>query len=744
MNREMLAIENEFTRKIQEGHFDIDRQIQASCAIRNCKKRAFIDAFISHTKRDGVENEFVGCSINYRPLAVHYPEVKKLDGSPPSLDVNEILNDAIFLDSIGINPIFTKNAPHITQREHIYTKNFQLNDFSPKHKGVIVNIQGNDFSVYIQIERSTSLLQNILLMKFRNNICLLDYPLEGVLKGLDERGQRKVNKTHSDKLSPLDSFVHEILLRYGLQSEETNTCQKLIIFSAELLQYSCREKLSLDKYARLVLSNDENIGTLLSQHLWDYPLNERVKFLNEINVELQQDLLQYLFNARILYFVFDQRDNAYKFREPRFNGWYAINNDYKRVMFVFKAKNENFYTCLFPITPDRTGNARCQTYSIPITQKIKEAHMEVSFQPKVDERVVPYSLNDATISGQLIDSYGKSVGIRIGTEIHRYIARSPFILPEQAYEIIGDQHTKMALYSAKTVAVNNRFTMIREEHASNNSGRSELVLREDYDRQTKQNLSVVIKCVVKFILASGINLNDNTQLETLLNRIIVERNDILPHYVNDRIYKLVKVPSNDITTFLNENYPSVFRNGVFYVKGARKWKLFFFIEIRLIRNAPPTFAKEFLEADLDILLVKQAEGEILSSRYLEHDRSIFSIKKELSSNPDIRFYLNVTHEILAREDIILVKIEQSYYLLRQTESAEIETACFVSELWRNSKQIANYDEARILTIGHQLFHLDKSGKIIPHQSETTDTSTGIRILQFFPKKRNEFASLLPI
>jgi len=763
MSREMLAIENEFTRRIQRGDFDIDRQTLASCATRVCKKRSFIDAFNSLTRREGVENEFLGCSINYRPLAVHYPMLRMLDGTT-MIDTDSILSDAIFLDSIGINPIFAKNAKHIKQREHIYTKNYQLNDFTPKHKGVIVNIQGNDFSVYLQIERSTSLLQNVHLLNFRNHVCLLDYPLEGNLKGLDKKGQRKVNKTHSDKLAPLDSFIHEILLRYGLQTDENNHCSKLIIFSEELLQYSCRDKKTLLEYARFVLGNDENIGTLLSQHLWDYSLNERVKFINEINVELQQDLLQYLFNARILYFVFDQRDNVYKFREPRFNGWYAINNEYKRVMFVFKAKNENFYTCLFSIPPDAAAVAaanrrthkdkekekekekeRCQTYSIPITAKIKEAHMEVSFQPDVTDRrnnLLPYSLDDDRINGQLIDSYGKSVGVRIGNQIHRYIARAPFIMPEQRYAIVGDQHTKMALYTATWFSVNNRFTAIKEEHRAEEQ--TELIQREDYVRQTRQHFSVLIKCIIKYILSTNVDLLSNKELENLLHAIIVERQDDIPLYTDDKIYKLVKMPFNGIEQFLNENYPSVFRNGVFRVKGSMNWKRFIFTEIRLIRIAPPSFETEFLESDLDILLVKQEKDEILSMNYLEHDRSIVSIRKELSSNPDIRFYLNVTHEILARENIILVKIEQRYYLLRQTESAEIETACFVSELWRNRKEIADYDEARILTIGHQLFHLDKGGKIIPFQSSSTDTTTGIHILQFFPRKRNEFASLLPV
>ena len=63
------------------------------------------------------------------------------------------------------------------------------------------------------------------------------------------------------------------------------------------------------------------------------------------------------------------------------------------------------------------------SYSIDLTETIRNAHSEVSFQPNVNdnsegngnERI---NFNDPNINGQLIDSYGKSVGIRIGTTYH--------------------------------------------------------------------------------------------------------------------------------------------------------------------------------------------------------------------------------------------------------------------------------------------------------------------------------------
>ena len=321
-------------------------------------------------------------------------------------------------------------------------------------------------------------------------------------------------------------------------------------------------------------------------------------------------------------------------------------------------------------------------------------------------------------------------------------ARAPFILPEQKYEFIGATRTR--IYSATCFTINNRFMAMLSNREGNANEPVALLRQADHSRQMKQNLSVLFKAALKYIFSTcdRDRLGNDDYLHDLLTRIIVERTDPspLPHYANDKIYKLAKI-SLDLETY----YPSVFREGVFHVINAPKLRAFIFVEVCLVRNCSSTFFNDFIQSSLDISLIRQERNELLSPVYLEHEKSIVAIKRDLVPNPDIKFHLNITPEILSRERIILVSIENlGYHLLIQTEGAEIEIASFVSEMWKNDKRIANYNEARILRIDHQLFHLDKGGKIVPFNALSNNYITGIRILQFFPNRKNKFASLLPL
>ena len=83
MSKEMHNVEIEFIGDIQAGKFDLDRQMEAFCSFRICKKRAFIAAFNSLTERSGDKSNsnlidsFRQFPINYRPLAVLYPILRE-------------------------------------------------------------------------------------------------------------------------------------------------------------------------------------------------------------------------------------------------------------------------------------------------------------------------------------------------------------------------------------------------------------------------------------------------------------------------------------------------------------------------------------------------------------------------------------------------------------------------------------------------------------------------------------------
>jgi hypothetical protein len=765
IGRELIEFERLFVRKIQEGRFDIDRQTESFCSFRICKKKAFIAAFVSHAGNE-LSQFFKRFPINYRPLAIHYPIVRRLDGSW-TLDVPAIIAYAIFLDSICINQIFTSAKLFRSGQPIVplYTVDLSIADFAlvrpvgvrRKNKNIFVfiNRENKNFNIHIEEEHLKGIKRSqvLLLNHTEGKIALLDYPLESQLKGLEPDGRRKVNKTHTEKFAPIDSFVNNILLQYGLEHDATattnggqtkTTCPKLIIFSIKLLQHESEQELGLKDYAKSVLGSYENIATLLSQHLWDHSVEERMAMLEprsnandeELDPELQQDLLQYLFGARIIYFVFDQKENEYKFREPRHNGWYAINYSYERVMFVFKAKNENFYTCVFE-------NVDYTSYSIPLTDKIRDAYKELRPLP------VGIELDTRNCNGQLIDSYGKSVGLRIGTSIMRHSARSPIMLPPQDYQV---DKRKLYLPSGSSIS-ENTFRMIAEPRNEDDNS-ALLEERADYLRQVKQNLSIMFKTILKYVLAAmpRNDLDDDKRLESYLEALIVERADEFPHYCNDKIYRIAKIPTNGYGEFLASNYQSVFRNGQFCVKNAPKTRKFILVELLIMRRYSPKFFSEFAEADLDINLIRQEKNELLSLPYLEHERVISTLKTNLTSKPDIRFHNILTPDILLEERIILVRLGTSeYHLLVQTERAESETACFVCELWRNQRLIADASESRILSITYTTYTLGANGKI---QGENRNKSrfvsrlrtiqNNVKVLQYISGRKNKFASLLPL
>ena len=400
-----------------------------------------------------------------------------------------------------------------TNKERLYSKNLGEMAFRlivpivsegierVKHNQTFVRIDiaaatgnnGGDFIIYY----GNAMNRQILYMNYHNSMCLMDYPIDSVVKGLDQDGRRRVHKSHTEKFSPIDSSINNILLQYDIQTDKT-TCMKLIVFSIKLLQHDATNELSFYDFSKGVLNGNNNISTLLSQHLWDYTIQERIDTLEEINVELHQDLLQYLFNARIFYYTFDQRENDYKFKEPRFNGWYSINTTYERVMFIFKARNENLYTCFFNIDTNDNGTVGYNTYSLPLNDKIRNSYHEA-------HAVAPLTinLNNPSICGQLIDSYGKSVGLKLGNDIVRYEARAPVMFPLPVNRL----DKKKLFVATYPITINSeRFSELHSNLIGNTNNKG-LLDREDHTRQTRQHFSVMFKSILKYLIVDQRNHN---------------------------------------------------------------------------------------------------------------------------------------------------------------------------------------------------------------------------------------------
>lgn len=179
-------------------------------------------------------------------------------------------------------------------------------------------------------------------------------------------------------------------------------------------------------------ADDEEAGNrvlkaLVAQHTWDIPMEEIHSVFREINIELQQDLLQNYHDALILYYDYDTEDREYKFKFPRHKLWYAVNQTYENVMFIFRSRQSKSDKGVLEIVnfpdPNKTAkNAETQRVqknkavnhffkTAYLTQRSAWNHKSVTYD---DFARLP---NDVKVDGQFFDSNGKCSGFRF--RIHR-------------------------------------------------------------------------------------------------------------------------------------------------------------------------------------------------------------------------------------------------------------------------------------------------------------------------------------
>jgi hypothetical protein len=176
----------------------------------------------------------------------------------------------------------------------------------------------------------------------------------------------------------------------------------------------------------------EYVRTILSQHMWDKTHDEIMDSLDDMNIELHQDLLQWLLNVRIMYFKFNKETMKYTYTLPRHNHWYAINTQYTQVMFIFKnIRNEAVCFSEGAVVGAKAAASSSQTSAstkktIPINEKISSFFRSNLLNtkeetPPITCDILTSMLNNPDneghfvdrLDGQLFDCNGKCVGFRV-------------------------------------------------------------------------------------------------------------------------------------------------------------------------------------------------------------------------------------------------------------------------------------------------------------------------------------------
>lgn len=776
MDKGYLAIENEFIRSIQSEAVEVDRHVASFCEFCTCKKSTFSQTMASYKPvctPDEFTERISSLPVNYRPLAIWRLYNRRLNETS-QVDAFSLTRLACFYDSVEVNMLFTPDAPR-TFSEPVYEVviNNERWDYHVRSTGRKRSVTNVVFPVFgeAKLVRKNITVQDsadvIILLDGERSMCFIECPCDGAIKGLirgdDGLLRRGVDKPHDGKMTPVESNVNNVLMRYITTDDDrplTNKPIKMIPFNTSLIGVAA----SFADHAINVLGED-GVNVLLSQHLWDHSQEERIRLLRQaINIEILQDLVQYIFDARVLYFVFDTKRNEYIFRPPRHNGWYAIGHTYERVMFIFMAKNGNLYTVLFECT-DRAYIA----YSVPVNCSPKLTSTYGEFNGLVPAVVDTVDMTKTPI-GQLIDTYGKSVGMALsdGSQL-RHAPQSPLMSPRQSMATSERTIRVKRIYlSARPVVC--RQTIFAEYKPPLRPTPS---IADVIDRD--QHLSILMKAILKYAI---IRMGDDVDVRVvgkLVEDIIVEREEDRP-LTYDVIYYVVKMPPREqFHAFLTENFGSVFVDGRFRVKDAERTRLFIRRELLLMANASKDFYNDFVSADFNIDLVRQQPNEIVSERYLRHQATIESIKGRLSSRTVIDFVVNITPDVILEKRVLLVSIghacsprsgslsnpmrtighacsqEQSiparraghdYFLLVDTRRSEIEIAFFVCEQWRNHRIVADYCEDRTLTTAHDAYRL--ADGMITCMSLPNDDQTRPKVLYYENDRCRRFASLLPV
>ena len=446
----------------------------------------------------------------------------------------------------------------------------------------------------------------------------------------------------------------------------------------------------------------EVLRALLAQHLWDHSPSEIQETLHTMNVFLHQDMLQNLEDAAIFCFV--PTKEGYVYQAPRHNQWYAINTSYTNAMFLFRTKMGNYQVALFtgssmytPMTTKMRNFIKSATLRAPIAvDKLVEFGAPIAVDigapaamsgpaespipeivDKSDEYFVSHdnlveiirrkvrftvdgqfidpikgiaeAPNEQHISlrlaGQLFDTNGKCVGIRVQTEeevqvgLHgekKFLIMDLHINPQSPIMRLHKERKKaniasrlayvsdvMTNVSEKFGSFDARFTLIKQPKTSVKYPVSVIYERT---RKWKQEIYIFCRMVITHWLLFREEVTKFSDVSDLrewnvysyVTRMILPH-EAAPARVTQEIENVI-IPEihknfDDFIEYLGRIYPNVFYGGRFHVDADKVELMRHYMEreLDLIQTYPPSFGTQFVNMRMDTKLlpssISRASGE---------------------------------------------------------------------------------------------------------------------------------------
>jgi hypothetical protein len=508
------------------------------------------------------------------------------------------------------------------------------------------------------------------------------------------------------------------------------------------------------------------LRALVAQHLWDHTDEEIQDTLRTMNLFLHQDLVQNVVNASILCFV--QSKEGYVYQMPRHNQWYATSKSYERVMFLFRSTKGSYAVATF--NTDR-GVDKYVAMSTPINMKnfIRSSLMSCSVRGPCPKEITSKELNELVnfeeheemlaIRGQIFDTNGKSIGIRVET-VHReadkhlkkvmdirFSPQAP-IMPisdnfKDAFVYLSDVKTNVTEKFGK-FKDDPRFTLIPSPTSVVRYKVSDIYNRS---REWKQRNYIFCRMVITYWLflrntiAQSVKnpegpMDDMSRMLATFNDMTVKEfvNDMIVGHTQDvsgttdtimtAIVPEIHTDFSSFVIYLKRVYPSVFYGnglGGFHVDPSELSLVRDYMEreLDIIQTYPPEFATRFMNMRTDTKLIERrrdVSGEIIGREQISDDIHNTMVKSLRMSNV---YYKRITHfdplmdplselkkgDKVEKAELFMIEHERKLYFLRLTKVGFFEVACHICHMWKTRNQLLSYNETTTRDTSSRVFKI---------------------------------------
>jgi len=604
------------------------------------------------------------------------------------------------------------------------------------------------------------------------------------------------------------------------------------------------------------------IIALCKQHMWDHSDDEIMDSLNDFDMKKHQDLIQNYMQTTVLYFEYNEKDRKYELAFPRHKYWYAYNYYYENVTFVFKNSKSMYEVVYFGDIEYAAQHNRMDFRHLQISKLIGDSHdtnvvkqyvkifnstgssgylkksedlgEKLGGEENVEPSEVTTTARDITyhqllrdvpqgwsIDGQMFDSNGKSVGVRLkrphakdpsreSVVDIRFAPQFPIvrsggskqsfrysslrvvtdsrtntesalvgmlpphyqIIPKRTREVEYDilelsteyeKRRQMMYYICRMIVTHwmiRRLPILRtQEHIGSNES-NEFSDDQTTSDQTTDRMSDLDEYLEEYIQPYARPLIDGQRIDSI----------VIPMYFED-LEKFEQYLSTVMPNFFHASPGST--DYVFRVaeSDVEPFRLYMKRELEILVNMNDEFYTAFSNARMHTIISTVDQNEIVDIKNIQELQTAFNIKKHLvdqknylfssyfSQNFDIKSKslkesnktalsdkLIISKNTTTKTELLIIKVNGQYYMIRFTNSGEIETAVYICSIWKKYKKICSFWETESMLGSKRMFEVVDDLIVESHTNNQGELAAGeqdFHILQYKRDTKLVFAAMLP-